>query len=222
MATASTQRSNGRSEATRARLIEAAVELFGTYGYDSVTTRRLAERAQVNQVAIPYHFGGKQGLYIAVAEHIVERVGGQASPVLDALRAAGPEITPDQARRMLREMLGRVGELIIGSPEAEFWARFIVREQMDPSPAFDVLYRGMFGVMLRGVIQMLAVIRGGDPEGEELRILALTLVGQLLVFRIARAAVLRSLDWDQVGAAELAKIQVVIDRNLDAMLGSAA
>ena len=164
MATASTQRSNGRSEATRARLIEAAVELFGTYGYDSVTTRRLAERAQVNQVAIPYHFGGKQGLYIAVAEHIVERVGGQASPVLDALRAAGPEITPDQARRMLREMLGRVGELIIGSPEAEFWARFIVREQMDPSPAFDVLYRGMFGVMLRGVIQKcwrlsVAVIR---------------------------------------------------------------
>ena len=69
---------------------------------------------------------------------------------------------------------------------------------------------------------MLAVIRGGDPEGEELRILALTLVGQLLVFRIARAAVLRALDWDKVGAAELAKIQMVVDRNLDAMLGSAA
>ncbi len=220
MDTGTSQRTNGRSEATRARLIEAAVELFGTYGYDAVTTRRLAERAEVNQVAIPYHFGGKQGLYIAVAEHIVERVGSEAGPVLAALRAAGPGLSPHQAREMLHQLLRRLGALIIGTSEAEYWARFIVREQMDPSPAFEVLFRGMFGTMLRGVTQLLAAVQGCDPDSEAVRIQAMTVVGQLLVFRVARAAVLRALDWEAVGARELALIQAQVDRNLEAILGA--
>ncbi len=219
MPSSSTQRANARSEATRARLIEAAVELFGTYGYDAVTTRRLAERAQVNQVAIPYHFGGKEGLYVAVAEHIVARIGAQTAPVLQRMREAGSAgLGKESAAELLHEILHRVGVLIVGSAEAEHWARFIMREQMDPSPAFEVLYRGMFGAMLQAVTRLLAILLDGDPADEEIKIQAISIVGQLLVFRVGRAAVLRVLDWESVGSRELLLVRSVIDRNLDAIL----
>src|SRR4029077_17004805 len=51
------------------RLIKAGLEIFGTYNLEGATTRQLAERAGVNQAAIPYYFGGKEGLYHATVEH---------------------------------------------------------------------------------------------------------------------------------------------------------
>src|SRR5579864_5114735 len=53
------------------RLIEAGLEIFGTFNLEGATTRQLADRAGVNQAAIPYYFGGKEGLYLAVIKHVV-------------------------------------------------------------------------------------------------------------------------------------------------------
>ena len=68
-----------RSEATRQRLIDTGLTLFGRYGFDGVTTRQLATSAQVNQASIPYHFGGKEGVYLAIAEQIAASVGPQVN-----------------------------------------------------------------------------------------------------------------------------------------------
>ena len=53
------------------RLIKAGMEIFGTFNLEGATTRQLAERAEVNQAAIPYYFGGKEGHYLAVIEHLI-------------------------------------------------------------------------------------------------------------------------------------------------------
>jgi AcrR family transcriptional regulator len=53
------------------RLIKAGLEIFGTFNLEGATTRQLAQRAGVNQAAIPYYFGGKEGLYLAVIEHLI-------------------------------------------------------------------------------------------------------------------------------------------------------
>src|SRR5579862_9588675 len=50
----------------RLRLLEAAIDVFGRHGFDGASTRMLAKAAGVNLQAIPYHFGGKEGLYLAV------------------------------------------------------------------------------------------------------------------------------------------------------------
>jgi len=49
-----------RSAQTRARLIEAAIEVIGAIGYEATTTRELANKARTALSAIPYHFGGKR------------------------------------------------------------------------------------------------------------------------------------------------------------------
>jgi AcrR family transcriptional regulator len=56
------------SSATRARLIQAALELFTAQGVTETTTRQIAELAQVNEVTLFRQFGNKQGLLLAVIE----------------------------------------------------------------------------------------------------------------------------------------------------------
>src|SRR6266478_165275 len=64
------------------RLIEAGLEIFGAFNLEGATTRQLAERAGVNQAAIPYYFGGKEGLYLAVIEHVITHKASRVRPVL--------------------------------------------------------------------------------------------------------------------------------------------
>jgi AcrR family transcriptional regulator len=53
--------------ATRQKLIQAALELFAAQGV-STTTRKIAELAEVNEVTLFRHFGNKYGLLLAVFE----------------------------------------------------------------------------------------------------------------------------------------------------------
>ena len=54
------------ADETRARILKAAVPLFARHGYAGAGVRAIVARARVNQAAVNYHFGGKDGLYRAV------------------------------------------------------------------------------------------------------------------------------------------------------------
>jgi AcrR family transcriptional regulator len=73
----------GRGAQARLALVRAAVDVFGECGLEAATTRDIAQRAQQNIAAIAYYFGGKEGLYLAVAEHIVEVVIDRIGPLMD-------------------------------------------------------------------------------------------------------------------------------------------
>jgi AcrR family transcriptional regulator len=51
------------SDITRERILKAAQRLFADHGYKDTSVRDVVTRARVNQAAINYHFGGKDGLY---------------------------------------------------------------------------------------------------------------------------------------------------------------
>ena len=58
-----TARSDG--EDTRARLLQAALQLFSERGFAQTSVRAIAESAGTNVAAIAYHFGDKARLYTA-------------------------------------------------------------------------------------------------------------------------------------------------------------
>jgi AcrR family transcriptional regulator len=66
--------SPSKSEHTRARIIEAASQLFTEMGYAGTTTRAIAEQAEVNEVTLFRHFGTKEKL----AQAIMDQFGGLA------------------------------------------------------------------------------------------------------------------------------------------------
>ena len=63
-----------RSEATRERLFEAAVELIGERGYHGTTVDDIVERAGVAKGTVYYHFAGKTELFQALLEDGLEKL----------------------------------------------------------------------------------------------------------------------------------------------------
>ncbi|MDC0255021.1 TetR family transcriptional regulator, partial [Bacteriovoracales bacterium] len=51
-----------KEEKTREKVLKAAEELFFDIGYDNISVRQIASKADVNLAAINYYFGGKQKL----------------------------------------------------------------------------------------------------------------------------------------------------------------
>ncbi len=55
---------------TRALIIECAGNLIGNFGYEKVTSKAICQMAKVNLAAVNYHFGSRDGLYLAVLEEV--------------------------------------------------------------------------------------------------------------------------------------------------------
>lgn len=59
---------------TKARLVEAALDQFGSNGFDAVGVGDLAAKAGVTTGALYHHFGSKHGLYTAVRDDVEKRI----------------------------------------------------------------------------------------------------------------------------------------------------
>ena len=210
---------NSRRDITREKLLAASLDVFGRYGFDGASTRQLADAAGVNLQAIPYYFSGKEGLYLATADYLAEMISGHVGGMREkigarmaALDEAGEPMTSNEARSILTEIAQTMIALFV-TRKSESWARFIIREQMEPTEAFARVYEGVMRPMIEIVRRLIGTILNEDPAGRHIRLRALSFVGSILVYRMAHAAVLAQMEWDTVGEEEGA-----ILRNLAAEL----
>jgi AcrR family transcriptional regulator len=206
---------------TRDRLVEAALDVFGRRGFEGASTREIAKAAGANLAAIVYHFGSKDALYLAVAEHVVASIRARVGPAIALIQSQVDQLDPAAARMMVAQLLGTMVDVIVGNPEAERWARFMIREQLDPTAAFEVIY-GFMGEAHALVARMVGIATAGDPESANVKIRAFTVIGQGLVFRIAQTMVLRRLGRDGLGPAEREEIKKVLRENVAAILSGGA
>ena len=202
-----------RGEETRAALISAALAAFGEKGFDAVSTREIALAAKANSAMIAYHFGGKEGLRAACAEHVAERLRA-----LLGAAVATPPATPEAARAALGSLLSAFIRGVVANEAARPLARFLLREISDPSAAFAVIYDTAFAPLHARASAFWAQATGGEAESVETRLSVFAMVGQALYFRIAREAVLKRMGWREIGPAEAAEIEAVVLGHLDAAL----
>jgi TetR/AcrR family transcriptional regulator, regulator of cefoperazone and chloramphenicol sensitivity len=217
----SSRASPERGDAARARLIEAAIDVFGLLGFEGASTRAVAKAAGVNLQAISYYFGGKDSLYLAVADHILERITAYIGPTRDRVRArlveaksGGPAIAAEEARELLTAVLSAMAEVFVGR-ESESWARYMIREQMQPTEVFRRLYGALMGPLLEALRQLVAVLLEEDPASERVRLRALALIGSVIVFRVGHAVVVAQLGWDEAKPEHVAKVQAIVREIVD-------
>jgi AcrR family transcriptional regulator len=99
------------AERSRQQLLDAAVVEFGAHGFSGARVNEIAQRAGVNKQLISYYFGGKEGLYRAVA---------------DRWRASEPTITADADT--LGKVVGAYAQAAMAQPDM---LRLLVREGVD-------------------------------------------------------------------------------------------
>ncbi|MGC4023747.1 MAG: CerR family C-terminal domain-containing protein [Mesorhizobium sp.] len=205
------------AEQTRRALVHAALILFGKQGFDGTSTREIAAAANANIGSIAYHFGGKEGLRIAVADHIVATVQNIA---LRAPTVAPADTLPtrQEAEGAIIGMVERMFSFFVLQEEAAEIVPFVLREMFAPSLAFDRIYDGMMEPLHRRCCQLWEAATGEPAESEETRINVFLMIGQILYFRLAREAVRRRMEWTEIGPQQGRKITDIAIANISTLL----
>src|ERR1700756_5640325 len=173
------------------RLIEAGLETFGIFNLEGATTRQLAQRAGVNQAAIPYYFGGKEGLYLAVIEHLLTHKASRVRPrVLEIQQILQQKrLSPREALEGIKTIFGAFLQVLLEDKATTTWARIIMREQMQPTKAFDLIYERWIRPVHETLSALLAVVLRKKATEPSLILRTHTLVGQMLIFLSGRETI---------------------------------
>jgi TetR/AcrR family transcriptional regulator, regulator of cefoperazone and chloramphenicol sensitivity len=202
------------------RLIEAGLEIFGTLNLEGATTRQLALRAGVNQAAIPYYFGGKEGLYLAVIEHLLTHKASRVRPLVLEIGEVlqQNQLRPGEALERIKSIFGAFLQILLEDKATTTWARIIMREQMQPTKAFDLIYERWIRPVHETLSALLAVVLRKKATDPGLILRTHTLVGQILIFLSGRETILRRLNWKAYNESERKQIQKAVFDQLDLML----
>lgn len=165
------------SGGTAASLLVAATELFARRGYDGASVRDITREAGANLAAVGYHFGSKEGLWLATLEAAL-------SPLREAIgaAAAGPGAALDRIEACVRAMFAFAAE----RPSINGLILHVMASAPPlPEPALRTIQFN--SATMRELIekgQSEGSIGDGDP-----RFLALSVASQPMAVLLARPAI---------------------------------
>jgi TetR/AcrR family transcriptional regulator, regulator of cefoperazone and chloramphenicol sensitivity len=204
-------------DATRQSLVEAGLRLFGLKGYEGASIRDIAGEAKTNIASIGYHFGGKDGLRRACAEHVAATIRAISSTAL-----AGPaipaQLSPQEARERMHLFIGRAVPFILADKRVRVMMHFMLREMAAPSIAFDIVYGGVMEPTHKRICTLWAAVTGEDAESESVRLGVFGVIGQVFYFRFGQEIVLRRMAWKDYGEREVALVVADVIAALDGAL----
>jgi TetR/AcrR family transcriptional regulator len=116
-------------ERVRTRLLNAAVRVFDRKGYAGASVREIAEMAGVTKPALYYHFGSKEGVFIAILQQAQRQLSG-------ALERGVAR--PGTARRRITALFEDVYGLFEQNTSVARVAHAVFLGPPDGAPPFDV------------------------------------------------------------------------------------
>jgi TetR/AcrR family transcriptional regulator, regulator of cefoperazone and chloramphenicol sensitivity len=210
-----------RGEETRARIVEAALKVFGEEGYLRASTRRIAEEAGVRPPALQYYFDSKEGLHRACAERILAAAGPLKAALAEAERRVATE-GPAVAAEAFCQALDVVVDISLEHKADPAKANFLARAQAEgEGPALPVIRERLVSPMQEAFARLAAAALGRGPEELEVRMRASILVAQASAFGARRENTLQFLgltDFD----GQSGTIKRVLREHTLAALASAA
>ena len=202
-----------RGEETRARIIVAAMRLFGEKGYEGASTRDIATAAGVNAPALQYYFDNKEGVLRACIEYIADRAWETLSEVvIEAERLIAEGADDESLIEAYCDIQLRASEFKFKAADQDDWRLFMARQQagLDPDIGFEAVFRSISVRTFSVAATIVGRLIGRPADDEEVRIRAVALSGQFQVFHVCRRMALRLLDWDEIDAERQALVKKVV------------
>ncbi|ASG67796.1 putative HTH-type transcriptional regulator YbiH [Francisella halioticida] len=179
---------------TKQLLINSGLKFFGEYGLDATSTRMIVEHANVNISAIKYYFESKKGLYFAVVEQIIDNIRANNSEVIKSIRQKFQDgnISIKDSKKLYKTLLLSMAEILIGNSKSQDWARIIMREQANPTEAFDIMYDKYMKQIQEISIKLSSIFYNCSIVEPILIIRLQIMFGQVLSFVVAKESFLRA------------------------------
>jgi AcrR family transcriptional regulator len=182
--------------------------------------RDIARAAGQNVAAIAYYYGSKERLYRAVLGGFVQEIRHALSDVLAEIGSARTRgnLQPQDATRLLQKFLCQVYVRLLSRTDVVALARILVREQMQPTPAFEILYQQGFRELHESLCFLVGSALGTDPHDQETILRTHTIMGQVYFFAMSRETILRRLGWKDLEGEKAERVTAILDENIRVLL----
>lgn len=209
-------------EEAKNRLLDAALDLFSQHGLNRVSTRMLADQAKVNLFAIQYHFGGKEGLYLAAVRHAIRKLGGEALSEVKKIEEAmrEEELSKESCRSSFCRLLEIMLKNSLSSKKAHSAGRLVLRQLLEGGEGFDLLFRDLIEPFTECCYKLVGRILDLDKEDPKTKLCVHSITGQVFSFDVCRSAIVRSLNWQGYDRDELELIRQTVIGNAQTILGA--
>ena len=173
------------SESTRAKLLDAAAEVFAEVGYHRATVRKICARAGVNGALVNYHFGDKLELYAQVLKRLASaaRIG--------AVRAALHQKAPPET--VLREAIKARLRGVAAGGQTGWLFRILAHEITQPTPAMTRLIDGVLRPLYNQLYEIVGALMGLPADDEQTHLCAHSIMGQVIIYALAAPVLARLL-----------------------------
>jgi len=208
---------------SRARILEAAGQLFADRSFDGVSVRELAKRAGVNAAAINYHFGGKEGLYHAVIRKLIDDTEPMFAPMIVRLRGGVAEANGDRAALAMiaAALVSGLIRNVLSNVNLRWQMPILLRESQQPSKEFAMLIRDRVNPVHDAIAELVGAATGYDPKGPQARLITANIMGQCMSLGAARGVVFARLGWTEYTPERIELIVETLVPRMLAMLGLA-
>ena len=209
-----------RGEETRARIIGAAMQLFGEKGFEGVTTREIAAQAEVPAPSLQYYFENKEGLYKACVEHLHANAQNVLEPAVDNMEALlKGHASTERLIDAYCSFLDCLADFLLGSADAASRALFIARWRMTSEAALKKASKDAFrSRMLDGCQALVSRISGDTMTKDDAQLTVATINGQLMTFHFARDHLKILVGWDDFTPARMKKLKQLLRQQTTAIL----
>ncbi|MDT0306189.1 TetR/AcrR family transcriptional regulator [Streptomyces sp. DSM 44917] len=171
-----------RQQERRARLIDAAVEVFGTAGYRAGTVDRICAEAGLTKRYFYESFADSEALLLAVYQRVSDDLRAR---VLAGAESAGPGVED-----LVRAALDTLFRAIEADPRL---ARIAFVEVLSVSPVVDHAYRTVNTALVEEILRLTGpAFDGRELSGAHPQLLATGLLGAIVF--IAHQWILSGLD----------------------------
>lgn len=191
--------------ATREQLLAAGAAVFAESGYRRATVRDICRRAGANGAAVNYHFGGKDGLYVAVLR----------SNFQSALRRFPPDggVPADApARERLAGFVRSFVERIFVTGPESCHGRILAREMVDPTPALAEVVESEMRSTARGLEALVRELLGPGVDDDDVWLSMASVVSQVVFYQHCRPVIRLLLPGLKFAEADLPALAAHITR----------
>jgi TetR/AcrR family transcriptional regulator, regulator of cefoperazone and chloramphenicol sensitivity len=193
------------SSATESRLLEAAGEIFAEVGYRAATVRQICEKAGANIAAVNYHFGDKEGLYMAVLRSVPD-AHAEKYPADRGLRSGAT--AEQRLAAYIESLLNRVFDE--GRPG--WHTKIMAREMIEPTRALDTLVADVALPVHRELAAIVRELLGSKATADAVRLCTLSILSQCVYYHHARSVLSRLYPEQEYGSQDIAQLADHITR----------
>ena len=190
---------NHISKGTEKRLLEAAGEIFAEFGYRAATVRQICDKAGANVAAVNYHFGDKEGLYMAVLRS-VPIAHAEKYPPNPGFRSGAT------AEQKLRAYIQSLLQRVFDEGRPGWHTKIMAREMIEPTRALDLLVEEVARPIHKELASVIRELLDSEATEETVRLCTLSVLSQCVYYHHARSVIRRLHPEQNYGAAEIGRL----------------